>query len=95
MGHNLTNLHVLNLEFLFELLFTSLFTYFLFVFFEVLVVHGFAEKYKIPMKPLAGTFISYESMCTNIMIFETWCLLYYRNKKKCRKENEKHTFVSL
>lgn len=46
MGHNLTNLHVLNLKFLFELLFTSLFTYFLFVFFEVLVVHGFAEKYK-------------------------------------------------
>lgn len=42
MGHNLTNLHVLNLEFFFQ-------TAFFFCVFEVLVVHGYAEKYKIPM----------------------------------------------
>lgn len=43
MGHNLTNLQVLNLEFFFVLLITFLFVS------EVLVVHGYAEKYKIPM----------------------------------------------
>lgn len=42
MGHNLTNLHVLNLEFV-QLLFTFLCV------FKVLVVHGYAEKYKMPM----------------------------------------------